>query len=60
MSLKNKGSEKVTYSKSSYYRLIFCKQLIKYSMFLLSFRAMTNTEERTVTTSLCVAVFQLT
>ena len=36
ISLKAKGSEKVSYSKSRYFRLIFCNQLIKYSIFLVS------------------------
>ena len=46
-----KNSEKVPYSKSSFYN-----QLIKYSMFLVSLWAMINTEERTFIASLCVAV----
>ena len=47
MSLNTEGSEKVLYSKSSCSIL----QLIKYSMFLVSLRAMINTEERALTAS---------
>ena len=50
-----KNSEKVPYSKSSFYN-----QLIKYSLFLVSLWLMINTEERTLTASPCVAVFKLT
>ena len=60
MSLKTRGSEKVSLSKSSCFRLILCYQLIKSSMFLVSLLAVINTEERTLTASPCVAVIQLT
>ena len=60
LSLKTRGSEKVTYSKSSCSRLIFCNQLIKYSVFLVSLRTMIKTEERTLTASPCLAFVELT
>ena len=50
-----KNSEKVPYSKSSFYN-----QLIKYSLFLVSLWPMINTEERILTALSCVAVFELT
>ena len=50
-----KNSENVPYSKSS-----FCNQLIKYSLLLVSLWPTINTEERTLTTSPYVAVFELT
>ena len=59
MSLKARGSEKVPHSKSSYSRFSFCNQLIKYSMFLISLRAMINAEERTIRVSLCVAAVEV-
>ena len=43
-----KNSEKVPNSKSSFYN-----QLIKYSLFLVSFRRIINTEERILTESVC-------
>ena len=55
MSLKTRGSEKVSHSKSSY-----CNQLIKYSMFLESLWAMINSEKRTLRASLRVAVLEVT
>ena len=60
MSLKNRGLEKISHSKSSYSGIIFCNQLIKYSMFLVSFWAIINTEERTLRASLCVTVVEVT
>ena len=59
-SLKTRGLKKVPYSKSSFSRLIFCNQQIKYSMFLVSLWAIINTKERTLTTSLCITVVELT
>ena len=49
-----KNSEKVPYSKSSVYN-----QLIKFSLFLVLVWPMINTEERTLTASLCVPVYEL-
>ena len=46
ISLKTRGSEKVPYSKSSSSRLIFCNQVIKYFIFLVSLWTMLNTEEK--------------
>ena len=60
MSLKTRGLAKVPYSKSSCSRLIFCNQLIKYSVFLVSLWAMMKTEERTLTASPCLVVVELT
>ena len=60
MSLKTRGSRKVPHSKCSYSRLIFCKQLIKYSMLLVSLWAILNTAEITPGASLCVAVVEVT
>ena len=60
MSLKTRSSEKKPYSKSSCSRLIFCDQLIKCSVFLVSFWAAIKTEERTVTVSPLLAVVELT
>ena len=51
ISLKTRGSEKVPYSKSCS-RLIFCNQLIKCSVFLVSFWA--------ITVSPCLTVVELT
>ena len=59
MSLKTKASEKVPHPKS-YSRLIFWKQLIKYSMFKVSLRTMINTVERALTEPLCLAVMEAT
>ena len=60
MALKIRGLEKVPDSESSYSRLTFCKQLIKYSMFLVSLSAIINPEERTLRASLCVAAVEVT
>ena len=49
-----------SHSKSSYSRLIFCNQLIKYSMFKVPLSAIINTEERTLRASLQVAVVEVT
>ena len=57
MSLKIRDSEKIPHSKSSHSRHFFCNQIIEYSVFLVS---MINTEERTLTASLCVAVADVT
>ena len=51
MSLKTRSSEKAPYSKTSCPRLIFCNQLIKYSVLLASLSVMIKTEERTFTAS---------
>ena len=58
MSLKTRSSEKVLYSKTNCSRLIFCNQLIKYSVFLVSLSAMIKTEDRTVTASPWLAVVE--
>ena len=60
MSLKTRSSEKVPHSNSICSRLIFCNQLIKYSMFLVSLWAMIKTEERALTLSPWLAVVELT
>ena len=57
---KTRGSVKLPHSKSSYSRLNFCNQLIRYSMFLVSLWAIINTEGRTLRASLCVAVVEVT
>ena len=49
--LKTRGLEKVSYSKSICSRLIFCNQLFKYSLFLVSLWAVIITKERTRTPS---------
>ena len=43
---KDRGSEKLTYSKSSCSKLIFINQSITYSMFMVSLWAIIITEER--------------
>ena len=60
MSLKTRGSEKAPHSKSSYSRASFSNQLIKYSMFLVSLRAMMNRVERTLRALLRVVVVNVT
>ena len=60
MPLKTRGSEKVPHSKSSHSRLIFCNQLIKYSMLLVSFWEIINTEGRTLKAWVCVTVVEVT
>ena len=48
------------HSKCSCFRLIFCNQLIKYSVYSVTLWAMINTEERTLIVSPCLAVVELT
>ena len=60
MSLKSRGLEKVPYPKSSCFRLIFCNQIIKYSVFLVSLRGMIITEKRTLAASPCLADVEIT
>ena len=50
---KDKGSEKVPYSKSRCSKVIFFNQTMKYSRFLVSLWAIIVTEERTHTIIVC-------